>query len=260
MHLLWTGALSAELNGGELPDPFFALAEPVTGFQITSGGDGGPLIPEEWRREPDMLAAVGRSEAAERAAGNGTAHFARPAVGVAAAEAPSRFAVIERVTEETVRRRVTVRHPDGDRVVALIEFASPGNRDGAAKVVHFARTVAAALEAGIHCVLIDPFPPTPSAPAGLHGAVAAQIGVAHAPDPARPLVFAGYRAGGGAGKFLDVTAALEPRAVGEPVPTVPLYLDPGWFLPLDLAPSYAAAFRGCPKPVREALGAGTRTA
>ena len=119
-------------------------------------------------------------------------------------------------------------------------------------MIHFARTVAAALEAGIHCVLIDPFPPTAPAPAGLHGAVMAELGGAHAPDPARPLTFAGYCA---AGLGREIAAGVEPRAVGEPVPTVPLFLDPEWFLPLDLAPSYAAAFRGCAKPVRERLEA-----
>ena len=117
MHLLWTGALSAELNQGTLPDPFFALAEPVTGFRITAEGEDGPLLPEDWRREPDMLAAVGRSTAAEHAAGNGKAHFDRPSVGVAAAEVPSWFALFERITEANVRRRVTVRHSDRDRVV-----------------------------------------------------------------------------------------------------------------------------------------------
>ena len=44
--------------------------------------------------------------------------------------------------------RINVRHPDGDRVVAIVKFASPGNRDSSRKVEHFARTVAAALDAG----------------------------------------------------------------------------------------------------------------
>ena len=149
--------------------------------------------------------------------------------------------------------RITVRHPDGDRVVAIIEFASPGNRDAAVKVIRFARTIAAALEAGVHCLLIDPFPPTTAAPAGLHGAITTELGGDHRPDPDRPLTFAGYCA---TGVRHEYAAAVEPRAVGEPVPTVPLFLDPDWFLPLDLAPSYAAAFRGCPEPVRERLSAG----
>ena len=255
MHLLWTGALAAEMNDGVLPEPFFALAEPATGFTIGPGGGddgGGGDEPETWRREPDVLAAVGRAALAGRAAGNGAAHFARPDVGVATAEARSRFGLVEHVDDRARRRRVTVRHPDGDRVVAIIEFASPGNRDAHDKVLRFCRTFTAALRAGIHAVLVDPFPPTGPAPGGLHGAVWAELNGEHRPDPARPLTFAGYcvHAPGG-----DVTAAVERRAVGGPVPTVPLFLDPDWFLPLDLAPTYAAAFRGCPKPVREALGA-----
>ncbi len=252
MHLAWTGALRTELNEGTLPDPFFALAEPVTGVEITFPDDD-PSPPEDWRREPDMLAAVGREATATAAAGNGTAHFARPAAGVATEEAPHRFSRVEQAGPRPVRRRITVRHPVGDRVVAIVEFASPGNRDAVHKVMHFARTVAAALDAGIHCVLIDPFPPTRSAPDGLHGAVMAELDADVGRDPDRPLTFVGDRAGGEAN---DAEAVVEPRAVGESVPTVPLFLDPSWFLPLDLAPSYAAAFRGCPKPVREVLAAG----
>ena len=221
MHLAWTGALRNELNAGVLPDPFFALAEPVTGRRA---------------RPPDV--AVHASDV-EILAGC-----------VPASEAPVRFALFEMAGGPWVRRRVTVRHPDGDRVVAVVEFASPGNRDAGPKVTHFARTVADALLAGVHAVLIDPFPPTAAAPAGLHGAVMAELGGSPAPRDGRPLTFAGYCATG-AGD--EVAASVEPRAAGEPVPTVPLFLDSEWFLPLDLAPSYATAFRGCPKPVREVL-------
>ena len=139
-------------------------------------------------------------------------------------------------------------------MVAIIEFASPGNRDAAPKAAHFAGTLAAALEAGIHAVLIDPFPPTGPAPDGLHGAVVAEFGGSHRLDPARPLTFAGYRAIGEPGAA--PTAFVQSCAVGESPPTVPLFLDPAWCVPLDLAPGYAAAFRGCPKPVRERLAGG----
>ena len=174
-----------------------------------------------------------------------------PAGCVPFSEAAERFGRTEVLASQFTPRRVTVRHPDGDRIVAVVEFASPGNRDAVSKVAHFAETLAAALEAGIHAVLIDPFPPTGSAPRGLHGAVAAEFDAVHKSDPERPLTFVGYRAMSGRGD--RPTAAVEARAVGEPPPTVPLFLDPAWFVPLDLAPSYAAAFRGCPKPVRDAL-------
>ena len=256
MHLTWTGALKTQLNSGGLPDPFFALAEPATGFQIGGDEEGDGSNGEEppfVRREPDVLAAVGRETFASRAGSNGHAgpRFDRPTGGVELAEAPDRFRMVEPFHPPPVRRRITARHPDGDRVVAIIEFASPGNRDAAAKVAHFSETLAAALQAGIHAVLIDPFPPTGPAPDGLHGAVAAQFGNAHRVDPTRPLTFVGYRTT--TDPRVMPTAFVEPCAVGEPPPTVPLFLDPAWFVPLDLAPSYAAAFRGCPKPVRERL-------
>ena len=259
MHLAWTAALRTELNSGLLPDPFFALAEPATGFQI-GGGDGddidfGDDEPPFERREPDMLAAVGRETFAARAGSNGSAapHFDRPDRGVALAEAPALVRTVEELGPPGVRRRITVRHPDGDRVVAVVEFASPGNRDAVSKVARFSETLAAALEAGIHAVLIDPFPPTGPAPDGLHGAVVAQFGASHRLDPDHPLTFAGYRAISAPG--VSPTAFVQTCAAGEPPPTVPLFLDPAWCLPLDLAPGYAAAFRGCPKPVRDRLSA-----
>ena len=229
MHLAWTGALRTELNSGGLPDPFFALVEPV--LRQRPGETKTPR-----RSTPDVWVFP---------------HVARPAGCLPADEVSAQFAAVERLDPPRTRRHITVRHPDGDRVVAIIEFASPGNRDAVSKVGHFAETLAAALEAGIHAVLIDPFPPTGPAPDGLHGAVAAEFGGVHRLDPARPLTFVGYRAVAARGD--GPTAAVEARAAGESPPEVPLFLDPAWFVPLDLAPSYAAAFRGCPKPVRERL-------
>ena len=161
---------------------------------------------------------------------------------------------VEELGPPGVRRRITVRHPDGDQIVAIVEFASPGNRDSVPKVIDFTDKLAAALEAGIHAVLIDPFPGTGPAPDGLHGVVTARFGATHRLDHNRPLTFAGYRAVSAPG--VSPTAFVQSSAVGEPPPTVPLFLDPAWCIPLDLAPGYAAAFRGCPKPVRERLAAG----
>ena len=229
MHLAWTGALRTELNSGGLPDPFFALAEPVL------------------RRRPGETRTPRRSTPDIRV----LPHVARPAGCLPADEASARFAAVERLDPPRTRRRITVRHPDGDRVVAMIEFASPGSRDAVSKVADFAEKLAAALEAGIHAVLIDPFLATGPAPDGLHGAVVAEFGNAYRSDPARPLTFVGYRAT--TSSDAAPTAFVQPCAVGESPPEVPLFLDPAWFVPLDLAPSYAAAFRGCPKPVRERL-------
>ena len=147
------------------------------------------------------------------------------------------------------RRRLVVRHRSGDRVVALVELASPGNRDSSGKVGSFADKVVEALRAGVHVLLIDPFPPTGPAPAGLHGAVAERFGAEVNPDPARPLAFVGYKA------CPDARASVQTRAVGEDPPRVPLFLDPGWFVFVDLAPSYAAATADLAEPTLDALAA-----
>ena len=215
-----------------LPEGYYARSEAVTQAQ-EDGTDALPGPPPDLVRWEVDIAATASAAAV-------------PAGGVALTDAPALVALGEPLPP---RRRLVIRHRSGERVVALIELASPGNRDAAPKVDRFADKVEDALRAGVHVLLIDPFPPTAAAPAGLHGAVAERFGASVTPDPARPLAFVGYKA------CPDARASVQGRAVGEAPPRVPLFLDPGWFVFVDLAPSYAAATADLAQPTLEALAA-----
>lgn len=59
--------------------------------------------------------------------------------------------------------------------------------------------------------------------------------------------FAAYAAGE------TVEAFIEPRAVGSPLPPAPLFLAPGWYIPLPLEETYMATWQAYPEPWRKLL-------
>ena len=231
-HQSWATYLKRDLKR-LLPPGYYAENDSVVVFGPPE--ENGPAWPE--------IDVLGLHRGPEGSRGT-----PMPDGGVALAEAP---ALVTLPDEPPVgrRRRIRIRHASGDRVVAVVEFASPGNRDSARKVELFASKVVRSLRAGVHVLLIDPFPPTGPAPAGLHGAVAERFGAEDRFDPAKPLTFVGYKA------CPDARASVQGRAVGEEPPRVPLFLDPAWFVFVDLAPSYAAATADLAEPTLQALAA-----
>src|SRR5262245_32348544 len=112
-HHEWTGSIKHALNRGILPEGYYALSE-----QVAAG------------LHPDVL-TLGRVGPAPRPDGNGTPVHA-PGGGVALATAPPRVqftASAESNRQASKRSRVAVRHSSDDRVVALVEILSPGNKD-----------------------------------------------------------------------------------------------------------------------------------
>lgn len=63
--------------------------------------------------------------------------------------------------------------------------------------------------------------------------------------PGKPLTAAGYDAA------LVKTAYVNPFAVGDPLPSSPLFLDDGIYVPAPLEASYQTTWQKCPEPVRE---------
>ena len=68
---------------------------------------------------------------------------------------------------------MAIRHVSGHRLVALLEIVSPANKDRQQSVDDFAAKAVDALDAGVHLVLVDLFPPGPYDPQGMHGGGAA---------------------------------------------------------------------------------------
>ena len=69
------------------------------------------------------------------------------------------------------RRSLAIRHVSGHRLIALIEIISPANKDRGRHVEDLVDKAVAALERGVHVLLIDLFPPGPHDPSGIHGSI-----------------------------------------------------------------------------------------
>ena len=123
----------------------------------------------------------------------------------------------------------------GHRPVAGIVVASPGNKFDAAGVGRFVGSLIDRIEDEPGLVLIDLFPPERVDSRTLHGELMRRIGIPFDPPPDKPLCAVGYRSGP------VKRAYAEPFAVGDPLPTVPLFLTPDRLVHLPLGPSYAAA-------------------
>jgi hypothetical protein len=165
--------------------------------------------------------------------------------GLAVAEAPpvvsKTMPASESQTAAMKQRRLVVRHVTRHEVVAMIEIVSPGNKDRASAVESFVQKAVDVIEAGIHLQVIDLFPPGNHDPNGLHDLIWAHFGEAYSPPPDKPLIAASYRAGS------FPTAYLEPLAIGDLLPTMPLFLSPDHYINVPLEPPYDAAWRGTPR-------------
>ncbi len=139
------------------------------------------------------------------------------------------------------RNSIAVRHVSGDRIVAIIEIVSPGNKDSAIRFSAFVRKAVEMLQAGIHLMMIDPFPPGPRDPRGLHAAIWKRVTQTRSClPPKKPLALASYACGD------ELQAFVETLDVGEALKDMPLYLEPNEHLLLPLEPTYQRAWDNVP--------------
>jgi hypothetical protein len=223
-HTWWIVHLREALNGGLLPSGYYAMSEQHAGRYIA-----------------DIL----------------TLHVDQPAPapdrGVAVLDAPPRTRTkrIVPAASSRLRRTLTIRHISGHRVVALLEIVSPGNKDRAESVEAFAAKVIAALDVGVHVLIVDLFPPGKHDPLGMAGAVweflAGGGEEPWAPATTEPLTLASFVA------TLNVEIYQESLAVGMAMPEMPLFLSQERYVNVPLASTYDAAFRGMPEIWRETL-------
>ena len=222
-HDEWNLAIKRSLNSGLLPNDYYALTEKPVGPNV-----------------PDVIAL-------QKPVGmNGTLPDTGPGGGVLLAEAPPRVRFRSEVIDSDVYARrakhVTIRHTSEHEIVAVIEIVSPGNKDGEYKFRSFVEKAAAMIWQGIHLLVIDPFPPTPRDPQGIHKAIWGQF----AGDPGfelpsdSPLTLASYQAG-------EIPKAfIEPTAVGTALIDMPVFLTQELYVPLPLEATYQAAWEAVP--------------
>ena len=139
---------------------------------------------------------------------------------------------------------VAIRHVSGDRMVAVIELISPGNKSSVRDAEQFVTKVEDLLRREIHVMLVDLFPPSRTNPYGIHDAIWQNFDSRDPQpvDPAKPLQTVSYE-NHGAG---DLEAYIEPLAVGDAIPDMPVFLRPGGCVMVPLEATYNSAFEAVP--------------
>jgi Protein of unknown function (DUF4058) len=219
-HHEWISEIARTLNRGLLPDEYYAMAEQV------AAGFG-----------PDVLTLQAR----EPAPSASTATLARPQASFTA-----------QTEGEFYRRKkssVVVRHVSDDEIIAMVEIISPGNKAGRKAFRAFLDKAFDLLENKIHLLIVDLFPPGRRDPDGIHAAIWQELvdDAEYHPPANKPLTLAAYESD------LVVKAYVEPVAVGDVLPAMPLILEPGWAVQVPLEATYQEAWQAVPRRWRSVL-------
>jgi hypothetical protein len=163
-------------------------------------------------------------------------------VALALAPPKVRFRVRSEANQYAAKAKaVTVRHVTSHEVVAMVEIVSPGNKNNVNGLRAFVEKARGALAAGIHLLLADLFPPSARDPQGIHGAVwGPDCGEEFGLPADKPLTCVAYIGGAGAEAFV------EPVAVGDPLPDMPLFLTAEVYVAVPLEATYQSAWEGMP--------------
>jgi hypothetical protein len=225
-HQRWISALADSLNGGVLPTEYFALPEQNV---------RGPI--------PDVLTLKLSSGGAEESGG-----------GLAVAESPPRTSIVRRCEADLYAAKadlITVRHRHGD-VVAVIEIVSPGNKGSRSEFTAFVQKAAALIRQNVHLLVIDLFPPGNRDPHGIHKAIWDEFQEEEFELPrSKPLTLAAYDAGP------PRVAYVESVAVGDALPSMPLFLKPEVYVPAPLEETYLTTWSVFPAALKGLLTAET---
>jgi hypothetical protein len=223
-HHAWIEQITRRLNAGLLPPDYYALAEQH------AGGFGPVVLTLQGGRESDEPPV---------SHGSGSGNGAR---GVLAA--PPRARLVGETDLDFYRRKqsvVTVRHVSGDRVVAVVEVVSPGNKSTRRALASFVDKAAELLQRDIHLLILDLLPPGAHDPRGIHAAIWDEVaGQEFTPPAGKPLTLAAYESA------VAIRAYVEPVAVGDALPEMPLFLVPGGHVPVPLDETYQSAWEAVP--------------
>lgn len=230
-HHEWISELGRALNATLLPSDLYALPEQV------AAGFGPDVLTLQVEDEDD--------DGADEGTGGGAATATRVLQ-------PRPVSKITAETEAEFYRRkksaIAIRHVSGDRVVAMIEIVSPGNKSSKNGIRAFVNKACELLEARVHLLIVDPFPPGPRDPGGVHGLIWDEVTDTAFQVPAdKPLTLVAYESD------LITRAYVQNVAVGDPLPDMELFLEPNGCVMVPLEATYAAAFDAQPRRWRDVL-------
>jgi hypothetical protein len=208
-HQSWATELKRLMNRGILPDGFAAFVEQHS----------GPV-------SSDVLALQLHDAEPYRSDGN------------AAVLAPPKPFIRKTHAEIDAGRanRVAIKHYLG-RTVAAIELVSPGNKDSREAFREFLKKSREFLDAGVHLLIVDPFPPGPRDPHGIAKAVWEEFGDDDFPmTRARDRTLVSFRRG------FEVAVFYESVGIGDRMTAMPLYLMEDLFIYVPLQEAYDGAW------------------
>ena len=143
--------------------------------------------------------------------------------------------------------RIVIKHLHGE-VAAVIEIVSPGNKSSKTALQAFVRKASDLIWQNTDLLVVDLFPPSQRDPQGVSKAIWDEIGSAEfALPPDKPLSAAAYRASP------TRTAFIEPLAVGDPLPEVPIFLTDFDYVPAPLEETYMASWAAYPADFKAML-------
>ncbi len=229
-HHTWITEIQRALNRGLLPAEYYALAEQI------AGGLG-----------PDVLTLQRPS--------NGSPPRGEPTGGIALATSPPRVEFRLRTEIDLYAAKaksVVIRHKSNHQVIAIVEIVSPGNKNNRHGLRALVDKVEEMLHGGIHLLFVDLFPPGPRDPQGIHKAIWDEFMDNEFALPAeRRLTLAAYIGG----PWPLPEAFVQPVAVGQALPDMPLFLTPDVYVLVPLETTYAAAWADVPSFWQDVLTA-----
>jgi hypothetical protein len=218
-HHSWVEEIARALNRGLLPAKYYALPEEVAGG-----------------REPDVLTLKGPAKGGEPEAS--------PHGALALAAAPPKVHFRARTEMDryaTKAKAVVIRHTSRHQVIAVVEIVSPGNKSSRHGLRSFVDKAVEMLQAGVHLLIVDLFPPGPRDPQGISKAVWDELcDNDFALPPGKPLTVGAYIGG----PYPEVF--IEPTAVRTALPEMPLFLTPDNYVPVPLEATYQSAWEAIP--------------
>jgi Protein of unknown function (DUF4058) len=236
-HNAWITHLQEALNSDVLPHGYYALGE-------QRSGDVGPDV---LTLQADMHGGdVPGSGAPSASDGKGM---------IAVAEYPPKVHLALEATRDVAfyiarRRTLVIYHATGDRIVALIEIVSPGNKHSQRTIAAFLDKAIAALDAGYHLLIIDLFPPARPDLHSINELLWEYLNAEIWQAPlGHPLSCVSYCAKS------PLVAYVEPLAVGMRLTDMPLFLTPEHYVNVPVEETYMAAWRGIPERWRRVIDA-----
>jgi hypothetical protein len=212
-HGAWAAAMARLLNQGVLPAGYYAV----------------PLVDRDGPVEIDVAALREHGAAVPAGGDSAPQTWAPPAPGLTVAvELPAVDGV-----------EVQVFADEGDpRLAAAVELFSPRNKDRPRARQAFAVKCVAYLQQGSSVVVVDT---VTTRRADLNAAILSLLGVdAAAAAPPSGLSAVSYRAVGRDEETQQLLLWPAPLALGQPLPTLPLWIASDLSVPLDLEASYQA--------------------